>query len=217
MSAYQRVERFIAEAAARFNIPIAWIKAVMSVESAHDPQATSPKGAMGLMQIMPKTYADLRAKHGLGGDPYNPRDNILAGTAYLREMHDRYGSPGFLAAYNAGPDRYENYLTRGHGLPAETRAYVSKVRAKLGVEQEERTQRVKLATTEETAWNKGPLFFVQEIIDQLVPKSPPMGNQSSSGLQIHRTSNVRSTADVTALVPQQQGIFVHRSVAARHP
>ena len=50
---------------------------------------------MGLMQIMPKTYAELRARHQLGADAYNPRDNILAGAAYLREMLDRYGSPDF--------------------------------------------------------------------------------------------------------------------------
>ena len=65
---------------------------------------------MGLMQIMPDTWTELRTRHRLGRDPYDPRDNILAGAAYLREMHDRYGSPGFLAAYNAGPGRYEDYL-----------------------------------------------------------------------------------------------------------
>jgi hypothetical protein len=73
---------------------------------------------------MPATWAELRVRHRLGGNPYDPRDNILAGAAYLREMHDRYGSPGFLAAYNAGPGRYEEYLA-GRPLPAETRAYVA--------------------------------------------------------------------------------------------
>ena len=53
---------------------------------------------MGLMQIMPKTWTELRARYGLGADPYDPHDNILAGAAYIRELHDRYGSPGFLAA-----------------------------------------------------------------------------------------------------------------------
>ena len=73
---------------------------------------------MGLMQIMPKTYAELRARHRLGPDAYDPRDNILAGAAYLREMLDRYGSPGFLAAYNAGPLRYDQHLATGRPLPA---------------------------------------------------------------------------------------------------
>ena len=47
---------------------------------------------MGLMQIMPKTWAELRARYGLGADPFDPRDNILAGAAYIRELHDRYGT-----------------------------------------------------------------------------------------------------------------------------
>ena len=80
---------------------------------------------MGLMQIMPKTWAELRARHGLGADPYDPRDNILAGAAYIRELYDRYGAPGFLAAYNAGPGRYERHLATGRPLPAETQAYVA--------------------------------------------------------------------------------------------
>lgn len=93
----------ITEAAQRFRIPVVWIRAVMRAESAGDPRAFSSAGAMGLMQIMPATWAELRVRHRLGGDPYDPRDNILAGAAYLRELHDRYGAPGFLAAYNAGP------------------------------------------------------------------------------------------------------------------
>ena len=96
----------IAEAAKRFKLPAAWIRAVLRAESAGDPRAISPKGAMGLMQIMPGTWADLRARHRLGGDPYDPHDNIIAGAAYIRELFDRYGSPGWIAAYNAGPSRY---------------------------------------------------------------------------------------------------------------
>src|SRR3546814_19834934 len=78
-------------------------RSVMRVESRVDVRAVSPKGAMGLRRLMPDTWASLRVRLGLGANPYDPRDNILAGAAYLREMHDRYGSPGFLAAYNAGP------------------------------------------------------------------------------------------------------------------
>jgi hypothetical protein len=61
---------------------------------------------MGIMRIMPRTWAELRARYGLGADPYGLLDNILAGAAYIRELHNRYGLPGFLAAYNAGPRRY---------------------------------------------------------------------------------------------------------------
>jgi hypothetical protein len=96
--------------------------AVMRVESNGDSRAISTAGAMGLMQIMPATWASLRARHGLGADPYDVRDNIMAGAAYLREMHDRYGdATAMLAAYNAGPGRYDDYRSRGRPLPAETR------------------------------------------------------------------------------------------------
>lgn len=124
---------FIAEAAQRFGIPAPWIVAVMRAESANDPSAVSHAGAMGLMQVMPGTWAALRARHGLGDDPHDPRDNILAGTAYLREMWDRYGTiAAMLAAYNAGPGRYDDYLETGHALPAETRAYVAALAPLLG-------------------------------------------------------------------------------------
>jgi hypothetical protein len=88
---------------------------------------------MGLMQIMPATWAELRERYNLGNDPYDPHDNILAGTAYLRELLDRYGSPGVFAAYNAGPSRYEQYLAGGT-LPDETRAYVAKLANLLAIE-----------------------------------------------------------------------------------
>ena len=89
---------------------------------------TSGAGAMGLMQVMPATYDDLRSRYSeLGDDPYDPHNNILAGTAYIREMYDIYGSPGFLAAYNAGPGRLDDYLTRNRTLPEETRRYVAAI------------------------------------------------------------------------------------------
>src|SRR3546814_19984775 len=78
---------------------------------------------MGPMQVMPGTYEDMRRAHGLGADPHDPRDNILAGTAYLRAMYDLYSYPGLFAAYNAGPERYGEYLRHGRSLPAETRTY----------------------------------------------------------------------------------------------
>ncbi|MGY6634945.1 MAG: lytic transglycosylase domain-containing protein [Alkalilacustris sp.] len=119
------IDRYIAEAAQRFGLPPHWIRAVIAVESAGHPRAVSRAGAMGLMQVMPGTWAELRAALGLGSDPFDPRDNILAGTAYLRAMYDRFGSPGFLAAYNAGPGRYAEHLATGRPLPRETRDYVS--------------------------------------------------------------------------------------------
>jgi soluble lytic murein transglycosylase-like protein len=110
----------IAEASRRFGLPTTWIRAVMRAESGGDPRAVSPTGAMGLMQIMPATWEELRVRHALGDDPFDSRDNILGGTGYLRDLLDRYGSPGFLAAYNAGPGRYEERRS-GRPLPDETR------------------------------------------------------------------------------------------------
>ena len=86
---------------------------------------TSPAGAVGLMQVMPATYAELRDRHGLGPTPTDPRDNIMAGTAYLREMYDQFGSPGFLAAYNCGPACFTAVQAGRQRLPKETRQYVA--------------------------------------------------------------------------------------------
>jgi len=122
----------IAEASARFGVPVAWIERVMRAESGgrttlRGRPITSRAGAMGLMQLMPATWAAMRAAHGLGPDPHDPHDNILAGTAYLRAMYDRFGYPGLFGAYNAGPGRYAAHLAAGRALPAETRAYLAQV------------------------------------------------------------------------------------------
>lgn len=118
---------YIAEAAARHDIPEAWIREVIERESSFRPRAVSRAGAMGLMQVMPGTWADLRLRYGLGRDPFHPRDNILAGTAYLREMYDQFGAPGFLAAYHAGPGAFTRYLAGRGRLPAQTRRYVAAI------------------------------------------------------------------------------------------
>ena len=117
-------------AASQFALPDAWVNAVMAQESAgrltlNGRPITSKAGAMGLMQVMPKTYADLQRQYGLGADAYAPADNILAGTAYLRQMYVRYGYPGMFAAYNAGPGRFDAYLAGKRPLPDETIAYLS--------------------------------------------------------------------------------------------
>lgn len=122
----------IRDASARFDVPEQWIRAVIEVESGGNTHVNgrpivSRAGAMGLMQLMPDTYAYLQRRHGLGSDPHNPRDNIMAGTAYLREMYDRFGTPGNFAAYNAGPRRLEDHVDRGKPLPAETRNYVGMI------------------------------------------------------------------------------------------
>jgi Transglycosylase SLT domain len=127
-----QIAEHVRDASIRFGIPEQWIWAVMRIESAGRINATSHAGAMGLMQVMPGTWANLTARHGLGDNAYDPRANIMAGAAYLRDMHDRYGSPGFLAAYNAGPGRYEQYLRGARGLPTETQNYVAKLAPMIG-------------------------------------------------------------------------------------
>ncbi len=129
---------YIREASLRFQVPEPWIRSVMRQESGGRQYGgdggltTSSAGAMGLMQVMPETYEGLRARYALGDDPYDPHNNILAGSAYIREMYDRYGSPGFLAAYNAGPNRLDRYLFGSTQLPDETVNYVASIAPKLG-------------------------------------------------------------------------------------
>ncbi|MBV9654835.1 MAG: lytic transglycosylase domain-containing protein [Acetobacteraceae bacterium] len=131
---------YIREASLRFGVPDRWIRAVMRQESGGRQYAgggglvTSSAGAMGLMQVMPETYDMLRFRYDLGEDPYDPHNNILAGTAYIREMYDRYGSPGFLAAYNAGPNRLDRYLGGDTALPDETVSYVAAIAPGLGAD-----------------------------------------------------------------------------------
>jgi soluble lytic murein transglycosylase-like protein len=128
----QRWQAFVAEASERFGIPQAWIYAVMDAESKGQTMLDgrpiiSRAGAMGLMQVMPGTWREMRGEHGLGTDPHDPRDNVLAGTAYLRAMYDRFGFPGLFAAYNAGPGRYEEHVLRGRSLPQETVSYLKQL------------------------------------------------------------------------------------------
>ena len=123
---------YIREASAKYDIPDIWIRSLMRVESGgkefqNGDLITSGAGAMGLMQVMPQTYDELRDRYNLGDDPFDPHDNIMAGVAYMREMYELYGSPGFLAAYNAGPSRLDDYLANNRPLPDETRRYVAMI------------------------------------------------------------------------------------------
>jgi soluble lytic murein transglycosylase-like protein len=150
-----RFANFIADASARFAVPARWIRAIIQIESAGDEHAISPRGAMGLMQLMPATWVELSVRYELGVDPFDPRDNIMAGTAYLSKLRGRFGSAGFIAAYHAGPTRYEQHLTTGQPLPPETAAYVAAVTPLLGNEQAEHAAfRIKRAVP----WREAPLF-----------------------------------------------------------
>jgi len=194
---------YIAEAAQRFGVPEAWIRAVMRVESAGDVRAISSAGAMGLMQVMPATWSELRVRHRLGANPYDPRDNILAGTAYLREMHDRYGSPGFLAAYSAGPGRYEKYLA-GRPLPAETRAYVATLAPLVGGG--DLTGPVMVAAADPLAWTRSPLFVAPSGRSETVA---PVQRETAS----EDSSATDPARDQGAIAPRTDGLFVSRNSA----
>jgi len=115
---------FVEELSSEFGVHPALVRSVIAAESAGDSKAVSHKGAIGLMQLMPATAAELQV------DPWKPDENVLGGLRYLRQMLERYqGAPDqvllALAAYNAGPGAVDRY----HGLPpySETRAYVRRV------------------------------------------------------------------------------------------
>jgi hypothetical protein len=197
-STYTPFTAFVTEASRRFGIPAAWIRAVMRAESFGDVRAISPKGAIGLMQIMPETWAGLRQRYRLGADPYDAHDNIIAGAAYLRELHDRYGIPGFLAAYNAGPARWEDHLATGRPLPAETRAYLSRLAPIVGGASTDDT--VLLATVVKS-WSEASLFPAR-------PARPPSDTLSAKPPQSPQPSINRPAQDWTGLSPQSDGLFV---------
>lgn len=197
----------IAEAAQRFGIPRSWIRAVMRAESAVDATAVSPKGAMGLMQIMPETWAELRRRHHLGDDPFDPWDNILAGAAYLRELNDRYGAPGLLAAYNAGPARYEAYLA-GRPLPAETRTYVAMLAPAFG--DGELKAPTATSAAEPQSWRNAPLFVSRlehALSADAAPTIRPIGI----------AANAPAPAAAPGLTPQPTGLFVALPGAGGRP
>lgn len=200
-----RFTTFVAEASHRFGIPAAWIRAVMRAESFGDVRAISRKGAMGLMQIMPDTWATLRQRYHLGSDPYDPHDNIIAGAGYLRELHDRYGIPGFLAAYNAGPARWENHLATGRPLPAETRAYLTRLAP---IVNGSATDDTALLASVVRSWTEASLF----------PEQPPKQSDDKTvdaRPQRSKLPGISPPQDWTGLAPQSDGLFVARSSAGR--
>ena len=195
---------FVAEASQRFGIPAGWIRAVMRAESFGDVRAISPKGAIGLMQIMPDTWAGLRRRYKLGVNPYDAHDNIIAGAAYLRELHDRYGIPGFLAAYNAGPARWEDHLAAGRPLPAETRAYLARLAPVVGGAADDAV----LLASVVRSWTEASLFPARSA-------GSPSDGQPALKQQSSRPTNDRPAEDWTALAPQSDGLFVALSSRER--
>jgi hypothetical protein len=198
----------IAEALQRFGIPTTWIMAVMRAESAGDLRAVSSAGAMGLMQVMPDTWAGLRIRHGLGHDPFEPRDNILAGTAYLREMWDRYGNvAAMLAAYNAGPARYDEYRLADRPLPAETRAYVAALApVLLGEQPPDGT----VAAARPLDWREAAIFISRE--DGTLATDPVLPDRKVGG-----APSPIPAVPQAGLTPQSEGLFVQPETGEARP
>jgi hypothetical protein len=200
---------YIREASAKYHVPEQWIRAVMHQESGgheflNGRPTTSSAGASGLMQVMPGTYAELAARYNLGDDRYDPHDNIMAGTAYLRELYEKYGSPGFLAAYNAGPGRMDAHLA-GRRLPAETRQYVAAISPNLGDESPDQTPVL-------TAYEPGgrPAGYSRAPVDTSpippsyvapVPDEPPARVQVASALPAVSPANNGEPPDLSPIPP----------------
>jgi hypothetical protein len=173
----------------------------VQVESNAKQRARSSKGAMGLMQIMPETWAELRARYGLGADPFDPHDNSLAGSAYIRELYNRYGAPGVLAAYNAGPGCYERHLATGRPLPHETKAYVAMLAPMI----DRAPTNVKIdAVARSFAWANSSLFSARSA-------GLSSAGRSSADMRQGRSSSARGVVDLSALVPHSGNLFVHRT------
>ena len=141
MNARELLDRwtpYIREASRRFDVNGQWIRAVMQIESGgrtmlgENKPIVSPAGAMGLMQLMPKTWAEMRAANRLGKDPFDPHDNVLAGAAYLHALYRQYGYPTMFAAYNDGPGMLAAHAALNQPLPVETANYVRDIASILG-------------------------------------------------------------------------------------
>jgi hypothetical protein len=162
---------------------------------------------MGLMQIMPKTWAELRARYGLGADPYDARDNILAGAAYIREISDSYGAPGFLAAYNAGPGRYERHLKTGRPLPAETQAYVAALAPMI----EGTRTNVRVAAGDRSSASADSALFPRSIL------GTSFHGALSADVRQSQASHTHPVVDLSALAPQSGNLFVRLSKQITSP
>ena len=186
---------YINLAASRFDVPAQWIRQVMRQESGGheyiDGQLTvSAAGAMGLMQLEPETYQEMAARYGLGTDPFNPYDNIMAGTAYVHEMYVVYGSPGFLAAYNAGPGRLDSYMNYHTPLPHETTNYVALIAPHIeGYYPAHRSQADQLA--------------LNTLPDNMAPGILPAGFDPNRAPAPDVPGNPLAPVQVAALVPAQ--------------
>lgn len=183
---------FIADAAKRFDVPKERLSAIMRLESGGSMHAISRAGAMGCMQIMPATWDQLRTENALGNDPFDPHDNVIAGAAYLRELIGRYGWPGALAAYNAGPNRYHEFLVNGRALPPETRKYVARIATVLPEKSAQPDMSVPIVVR--PRWTEAPIFVAARV-DPVLGQTVPPVEASTSRSQVTEQTKPADTID----------------------
>ena len=190
---------FVTEASKRFGVPEHWIRAVMHVESGANQRAQSQKGAMGLMQIMPKTRTELRARYGLGADSYDPRDNIWL------VLHTSANSTIATARQGSSPPTMQDLDATNviwgtsRPLPDETQAYVATLAPIIN---HARTNVQLGAVTRSFAWASSSLFAARSA------GISPDGS-SRADMRQNRTSRAHGTVDLSALVPHSRNLLVH--------
>lgn len=171
-----RCAMYVPEAARRSGLSEDVVTRVMLAESGGKSRIVSVKGAIGCMQIMPATWAYLTARYNLGADPFDARMNMIGGAMYLAELAARYGWPGALAAYNAGPGRYQRYVRGGAPLPAETIAYT----ARLG-----RNAEGPPAAASTPRWQEARLFMTRPTFEG-VTVLPPAPMPSTANVEVRQ-------------------------------
>ena len=221
---------YIHEASEKYDVPERWIREVMRVESGgrtemNGSPITSGAGAMGLMQVMPGTYDELRSRYSLGDDPYDPHNSILAGAAYIRELYDLYGNPGFLAAYNGGPGRLDDYLTRNRALPEETRRYVAKIGPYItdSFPNKRSTAEVYALNSLPTSIPAGPRYTAPAAAPYVPPQAapvevafaPPSSSDGAFDPPAGWTPKAKPRAEVVASVPPPAATVVAAAEPAR--
>lgn len=205
------IDSYIKAASDHYGIDERVIHGIMNQESAYNPQATSPKGASGLMQLMPETARSLGVK-----DIYDPYENIMGGTKYIKQMLDTYGGNVklALAAYNAGPGAVDKY----RGIPpyAETKNYVARIYPgianvqpyKRSVASEPAPQfdpDAFLSLPEQMPQDQGPSGNFQKISGEQAPETPSIPMEEYKGFQVPVGNNGRIRRAAIDRLMERQG------------
>jgi soluble lytic murein transglycosylase-like protein len=206
---------YLAEAAQVSGLPESLIAAVLHVESRGSSAAISSAGAKGCMQIMPATWGSLTARYALGADVHDPRANMIGGALYLREMVDRYGLQGGLAAYNAGPGRYEAWRDGRRNLPRETINYVAQIAPVSGGNAA--PLRPLFAATIAPSWKQSSIFVTFTRATSTAKDIPTASDVTTAILPALRLSfeplshaaSTLAQPDLASSAPSKSGLFAN--------